>query len=113
MCHNALNFQCDEPTSLDEVAENASMVAVLTGDCHLASIEEAVGIVDTASPNKDLLEVYNPVRGSLDHAHSCCLYIVYKFCIYTRCRILQTLVNYLISCPLSSATTRFTCFHYK
>ena len=72
MCHYVpylmIKFQCGgDPTSLDVVAENASMVAVLTGGCHLASTEEAATIVDTASPNSnnDLLEV-NPVHGSID-----------------------------------------------
>lgn len=56
------------------------MVALLTGDCQLASIEEAVGIVDTASLNKDLLEV-NPVLGSLDHAYSSAAFTLCVNCI--------------------------------
>lgn len=49
-------LQCGEPTTLNQVSENASMTAVLTGGCHLASLKEAA-IVNTASPKIDLLKV--------------------------------------------------------
>lgn len=55
-CSLNIIFQCNEPTALDEVPENASMIAVLTGGCHLASLKEAA-IVNTASLNNDLLKV--------------------------------------------------------
>lgn len=107
-----IKFQCGDPTSLDVVAENASMVAVLTGGCHLASTEEAATIVDTASPNSnnDLLEV-NPVHGSV-LPYSCFIFVCKLDT--NRCPIHQILVSCLVDHhPLSSATTRFTCFHCK
>ena len=55
-CSFDMILQCGEPTTLNQVSENASMTAVLTGGCHLASLKEAA-IVNTASPKIDLLKV--------------------------------------------------------
>ena len=60
-----------------EVAENTTVVAVLTGECRQASVE-AVVIDGRASLNKDLIEV----RLVLETGSCRALCLVYNYIVY-------------------------------
>ena len=71
MCY----FQCGEPTALNDiVAKNlTSIVAILTGNCHLASVEDAAPI-STAS----LHTVYSSLIKVEPQRRESCIHDLYK-----------------------------------